>query len=243
MLKNLEIRQLAPLIAIVGADGSGKSTVCEAMLDVCRSYGPAEVRHLGMKSGALGRRIAALPLVGPLFFRKISKNAHAARDKEKKIPGVATAAVISVFSALRLRRFKQVLALRRSGVIVLSDRYPQIDVPGFFDGPGLSAARAEGVAVSWLSRREKAHFDWMVGHAPSLVIRLHVDLETAYSRKPDHRYESLKAKIDAVPKLTYAGARIIELNSREPLEIVIGKAEAEVRALLSGLATQDTVSR
>lgn len=226
---------IAPLIAVVGADGSGKSTICAALLGVCREYGPADTRHLGIKSGVLGRRIAALPLIGPLLFRKITKNAVAARDKEKKLPGLPTALVIYVFSALRLRRFKAVLALRKDGIIILSDRYPQTDVPGFFDGPGLSAARAEGMIAAWLSRRERAHFDWMVSHAPSLVIRLNVDLETAFARKPDHRYASLKAKIEAVPKLTYGPARIVELDSCEPVETVIARAEVEVRALLVGL--------
>jgi thymidylate kinase len=234
MLNEKQGQKLAPVIALVGADGSGKSTVSEAVLALCQRFGPSESIHLGTKSGALGRRIRALPLIGPVFFKKITKNATDVRSKDKKIPGLATAIVVYVFSALRVRRFKKALALRERGVILVADRYPQTDVPGFFDGPGLSAAKAEGALVSWLAKKERAQFDWMVGHAPTLVIRLHVDLETAFARKPDHRYESLKAKIEAVPKLTYGDAPIVELSSLDPLDHVIAEASAAVRAALVG---------
>ncbi len=224
--------RLAPVIAIVGADGSGKSTVSEAVLDLCKKFGVSESIHLGTRSGALGRRIRELPLIGPVFFKKITKNATDVRSKDKKIPGLATALVIYAFSALRVRRFKKALALRKNGVILVADRYPQTDVLGFFDGPGLSAAKAEGVIIRWLARKERAQFDWMISHAPTLVIRLHVDLETAFARKPDHRYESLKAKIEAVPKLTYGDAPIIELSSLDPLETVLAQASEAVRTAL-----------
>jgi thymidylate kinase len=223
---------LAPVIAVVGADGSGKSTVSEAVLDLCQKFGPSESIHLGLRSGALGRRIRELPLIGLVFFKKITKNATDVRSKDKKIPGLATAVVIYIFSALRVRRFKKALSLRERGVILVADRYPQTDVPGFFDGPGLSAAKAEGFLIAWLAKKERAKFDWMVGHAPTLVIRLHVDLETAFARKPDHRYESLRSKIEAVPKLTYGTAKIVELNSLEPLDQVLAQASAAVRTAL-----------
>lgn len=74
----------------------------------------------------------------------------------------------------------------------------------------------------------------MTSYRPDLVIRLNVDLETAYARKPDHRYESLARKIAAVPQLSYRGAPIVDLDSREPLEQVIAQAKEAVEARLAG---------
>jgi thymidylate kinase len=223
--------QLAPLIAVVGCDGSGKSTVSAALVDWLRGYRPTDTAHLGLKSGDLGRAIARLPGVGQLLDRKITGRANRARDTGDTIPDALTATAIYLFSLRRVRSFRRMLALRRKGITVITDRYPQVTVPGFFDGPGLSAAKAEGRYVRMLARRERALYDWMASFRPDLVIRLNVDLATAFARKPDHRYESLRTKIEAAPHLSF-GAPVIELSSLDPLDEVIAAAKGAIRETL-----------
>jgi thymidylate kinase len=223
---------LAPLIAVVGCDGSGKSTVSAALVEWLSAYRPTDTAHLGLKSGDLGRAIARLPLVGRLLDRKITGRATRARNVDDTIPDALTATILYLFSLRRARSFRRMLALRRSGVTVITDRYPQVAVPGFFDGPGLSAARAEGAYVRMLARRERALYEWMSDFRPDLVIRLNVDLATAFARKPDHRYESLRTKIEAAPRLTFKGAPIVELSSLDPLDQVIAAARQAIRETL-----------
>ena len=55
---------LPPLIAIVGCDGSGKSTVSEALLEWIKGYGPAAAAHLGKQQGNTGRSLSTLPVIG-----------------------------------------------------------------------------------------------------------------------------------------------------------------------------------
>lgn len=219
------------VIAVVGCDGSGKSTIADALLEHLRQFGPAQACHLGVQSGQIGRRIAALPLVGPLLDRKIEKKSSQARDKGAKIPDALTALVIYLFTLRRVRRFKRMLALRRQGITVVTDRYPQTAVHGFFDGPGLSVAKARGGFVTWLARRELALFDRMIQYRPDLVIRLNVDTDTAMARKPDHRLASIKAKVAATPLLEFQGAPIVDLSSLDPLPQVIAAACAAVDQL------------
>jgi thymidylate kinase len=223
---------LAPMFAIVGSDGAGKSTVADAVIERLRAFGPARICHLGLQSGDLGRAIARAPLIGGALDRLLTRKAGRARDSKDRIPDAATAIVIYLFSLRRVRRFRKMLALRRRGVIILADRYPQLAVPGFFDGPGLSAARAEGGFVRMLARRERRLYEWMASFVPDIVIRLNVDLETAFARKPDHRYESLRQKIEAVPKLAYNGAPILDLSSLDPLPQVIAQARAGIERVL-----------
>ena len=223
---------LAPLIAVVGCDGSGKSTVSAALVEWLRAYRPTDTAHLGLRSGDLGRAIARLPLVGRLLDRKITGRATRARDVDDTIPDALTATAIYLFSLRRVRNFRRMLALRRKGVVVITDRYPQVAVPGFFDGPGLSAAKAEGAYVRMLAQRERALYDWMASFRPDLVIRLEVDLATAFARKPDHRYESLRTKVEAAPRLTFNGAPIVELSSLDPLDHVIAAAKVAIRETL-----------
>lgn len=229
---------LAPLIAIVGTDGSGKSTVSEAVLDFVRRYGPAETAHLGLRSGDAGRAIRRLPLIGAGSERFLTAKARRARDTRDKIPDAATALVIYIFSLLRIRRFRAMMAKRRKGVIIVTDRYPQTEVPGFYDGPGLSAARAESGFIRALAERERAQYEWMADFVPDLVIRLNVDLETAFARKPDHEYESLRQKVAATPRLRFNGARIIDLSSLDPLATVIAQAEAAIAETLEAKGYQ-----
>jgi thymidylate kinase len=229
---------MAPLISVVGSDGAGKTTVSSEVLDFVRSYGPAETAHLGLKSGDIGRAIKELPLVGAFAEGYLSRKASQARNRKGRIPGPFTAIVIYVFSLFRLGRFKRMLGRRRDGVIIVTDRYPQVEVPGFYDGPGLSAAKAEGRIVTWLARREYKKYLWMASHQPDLVIRLNVDLDTAFARKPDHEIDMLRQKIEATPKLSFGGALIHDIDSNLPLDAVVASARKAIADRMKQLGRQ-----
>lgn len=204
---------LAPLIAIVGADGSGKSTLAATLAaDMARDRPTSHV-YLGLGSGPLGQRIAAWPLVGPLLGRFIGQKADRTRNPNDRIPGAATALVVYLFSLQRKTRFDAMMALRRRGVLIITDRYPQVEVPGFYDGPGLSAARAKGVFVRWLAAREARLYADMAAHLPTLVLRLNIDADTALARKPEHGRALVEQKIAITPHLRFGGAPIAEIDA------------------------------
>jgi thymidylate kinase len=219
---------MGALIAIVGCDGSGKSTLAADVLQRLQGEHRAELCYLGLRSGEIGNRIKRFRFGGKRIERFLSRKAGQARTKDAKIPDLGTALVLYGFSLARLRRFRRMLALRRKGVIVVTDRYPQIEVPGFYDGPGLSAARAGSRLVARLAARERRMYDWMTGYRPDLVIRLNVDVDTAFARKPDHKFESLKSKVAVTPLLQFNGARIVDLDSRNPYAEVRAAAFAAV---------------
>ena len=226
---------MAPLIAIVGCDGSGKSTLAH---DLCLELGrtrKAATGYLGLGSGTLGLRIRGVPLVGAAVEARLARKAKRTRTVGERIPGIATALVVYGFSLVRRRRFAHVLALRRAGVTVITDRYPQVEVAGFYDGPGLSAASSGSAAVARLAARERAMYVAMAGVRPTLVIRLDVDLATAHARKPDHDPELLALKIAATPRLTFGGAPMVAIDARRPYAEVRAEAHAAVaRALGEG---------
>lgn len=204
------------MIAIVGCDGSGKSTLAADVLRELQKRHRAQLCYLGLRSGEMGNRIKRMRLIGPTLERFLSKKAGQARSKDSRIPDLGTALVIYGFSLIRLRRFRRMLALREQGVIVVTDRYPQTEVPGYYDGPGLSAARAGSRLVARLAARERRLYEWMTGYRPDLVIRLNVDVETALARKPDHKVELLANKVKVTPMLRFNDARIVDLDSRDP---------------------------
>jgi thymidylate kinase len=225
---------LSPLIAIIGCDGSGKSTVSEEILNWVQGYGPAVAAHLGKQSGNIGRAIAQLPLIGSLLDKFIARKTDSTRaQREKKTPGLLVALIIYAFSLRRLRRFKRMMAQRHQGLIIVTDRYPQLEFPGAYDGTGLSVTAPGNWFVRWLARRERVLYEWMTSYRPDLVIRLNVDLDTACARKPDHRRELLRDKVAITPQLTFNGAPIVEIDSTQPLAQVLAEAKAAVAKTLA----------
>ncbi len=227
--------QPAPIIAIIGCDGSGKSTVTEHILAWVKRYGPAAKAHLGKQSGNVGRALTRLPLVGGAIdrlLRRNTKKVHARVDANLQ-PGLLPALVMSAFTVRRWWRFRRMLALRRRGYIIVTDRYPQIAIPGAYDGPSFNLSRQGSRIVQWLARREHALFEWMASYRPDLVLRLNVDLDTACARKPDHRREALRRKIEVTPRLTYNGAPIVDIDANQPLDKVLAEAEAAVAKMMA----------
>lgn len=223
-----------PLIAVIGCDGSGKSTVCEHVIGYMRRYGPAVRVHLGKQAGNVGRAASRLPLLGSLVGKEIARNSKKVK-MAKSNPGLLPSLVISIFVVRRLLRFRRMLAFRRQGFIVLTDRFPQAQIPGAYDGTVFPLNVEGSRLVRWLADRERAAFQWMAGHHPDLVIKLNVDLEVACARKPDHRKASLEKKIAVTPLLTFDGADIINIDANQPIEQVIAMTE---KAIAEFMATQ-----
>ncbi len=213
----------SPLIAIIGCDGSGKSTVSEQVLSWAKDYGPAATAHLGKQQGNVGRELANLPIIGGFIDRLIEKKVAKVHGsyKTKKVPGVISALVMYLFTVRRVRRFKRMLALRKQGFIIITDRFPQLDFPRAYDGPDLDVNAEGNFMVRWLAKKEQWSFEWMTSHRPDLVIRLNVDLDTACARKPDHLRERLARKVKVTPLLTFNGAPIAEIDASKDLEEVL----------------------
>lgn len=223
---------MAPGIAIIGCDGSGKSTLAADLVATLATERRIASCYLGLGSGAIGERIKRWPLIGPGMERVLARKGRQTRTAGARIPGLATAAVIYALSLARARRFRRMLRLRGRGVTVITDRYPQTDVPGFYDGPGLSAAAAGSAAVARLAARERRLYDWMVGHRPTLVIRLNIDAGTAHARKPEHDLDLLRRKVAVTPLLTFGGAPIVDLDARAPYAQVRQRALDAIRGVI-----------
>ncbi|SEN03647.1 Thymidylate kinase [Sphingomonas gellani] len=221
-----------PLIAVVGCDGSGKSTLTEALLAWMNEARPTVICHLGKQSGNIGRRIGRLPLMGERLDRSIQSKAQKAQAEGG--PALPEALVIYAFSLRRVRRFRHMLRLRAEGWAIIADRFPQLLRPGPMDGLGLAGARPSGL-VGLLARAERSRYEDMVATVPDLVLRLNVSLDTAMRRKPDHRPRSLARKVADVPHLSFAGAPIVELDAEQPFDVVLAQAQSAIGARLATL--------
>lgn len=216
---------LAGVIAIVGCDGTGKSTLAADLLADLQAQGPAERRYLGLISGEMGEKIKHLPLIGRRLEHYLAGKAQRAQDLKQKLPGTGTALVMHLLSWWRVTQLRRVMRLSREGVRVIVDRFPQAEIPGFrYDGPGFTADPSNNWFLRRLVVREQKLYAWMARHRPALVIRLNIDAETAHVRKPDHSLNELRDKIAIMPRLTYNGARVVDIDTRVPYPQVLAAA-------------------
>lgn len=224
---------LARVIAVTGCDGAGKSTLSEDLLSNLDVDAPVQWLYLGQSSGNIAQWIRNLPVIGPPIGRYLVGKANRAHSKKTNSPDTATTVVIYLLSHWRAHKFRRMLRLNRRGVVVITDRYPQAEVPGFyFDGAGLGAVNAE----SWLGRklaaREQRLYQWMASHVPALVIRLNIDADTAHVRKPDHKLSMLRDKVEIIPKLHFNQAKILDLDGRDTYDQVLAAALSAARAAI-----------
>lgn len=226
---------LTGVVAVVGCDGTGKTTLVADLVAGLRRSGPVERRYMGLVSGETGDRIKRLPIVGTRLERHLAAKVRRAQDMDKRLPGALTAIVMYLFSSWRAAQLRRVVRLARSGVLVVAERYPQAEVPGFHnDGPGLTAERSDNRFVRKLAARERALYEWMAGLRPVLVIRLTIDPETAYARKPDHPLAELTKKVSSLSNISYNGAHIVDIDARMPYPQVLAAAMQAIALALEG---------
>lgn len=216
----------APIIAFIGCDGSGKSTLSVEVADILNKTRQTSLVYLGLGSGDIGRRIQQLPFVGPTIERVLSRKAKKTRTPGENIPGVLTALVVFLFSCKRFFAFKKLLKAHQNNIQIVTDRYPQAELAGCCDGPGLSAGRTQNPIIAWLVCIEKRLYQKMASVHPTVIIFLDVDLQTAAARKPDHNVDLLATKIEKTRMLRFDGAPIEKIDARQSYAAVKEQALA-----------------
>jgi thymidylate kinase len=225
--------QLKGVIAVVGCDGTGKSTITADLLAYLQSKGLAERRYLGLISGEMGDKIKYLPFVGVRLERYLAAKAERAQDMKQKPAGTLTAIIMHIMSMWRVSKVKCVMDLSAQSILVVADRYPQAEITGFrYDGPGMKASSQDNWLLRFIAARELRLYQWMAQQKPALIIRLNIDAVTAHGRKPDHSIAELQDKIDVMPSLNYNGAKIVEIDARAPYAEVWSNTLKAVQALI-----------
>jgi thymidylate kinase len=224
------------VIAFVGCDGAGKSTVLAEMrrwlgwkLDVYSIY-------FGSGDGP----VSALrrPLV---FVRLLQKRLGPAQPPEQRSrvltprrlsPARALwALVLAREKAARLRIAERA---RQRGLVVVCDRYPQSQVLGFNDGPLLSPWLESPAA--WkrrLARYELGVYQSASRLAPNLALKLDISPEVAVRRKPEMALAECARRRAAVATLDWGPrCRHVVIDAEQPLEQVLLEAKRAIWAEL-----------
>jgi thymidylate kinase len=221
------------IVAVIGADGSGKSTLTK---DLRRWFAPKyDTYAVYLGSGDGPSSLLRMPL------RWVKR--HVAGTKAApKTPGPPAAemdkplAVAKVVWALVLAREKRqklekAMLARTRGLLVIADRYPQTQFPGSNDGPLLTKWLQSGNLVQRkLAEHEHKPYELAGRFPPDLVLRLDVDPDVAHQRRPGQDREYLAGRAQLVSRLQFTQSRfgVVALDANSPYESVLRSAVHEI---------------
>lgn len=230
------------VVAVIGADGSGKSTVTkdirvtfEKKLDVCRIY-------FGRGDGRISfSRKLLRKLKGIVKPEKKKKN-KSSDVKEIAKPKIAykepgkgfVASVYKIIEALLVAHEKRVNlnrmnTARSKGMLVICDRFPQNQIMGYNDGPLLyHLVDSSNPFFKILARWEKSIYERSEKNPPDLLIKLIADAAIVEKRKPGETLmEKLEAKIEGIKSLRVNSA-MVTIDAAQPLQEVLYQVRKEI---------------
>jgi thymidylate kinase len=225
------------VVAVIGADGSGKSTVTADLrrwfapkFDTLPVYfgsgdGPSSVLRAPLRAV---RRLA----LGPK--RGVERKARTVA-RHRRAAGAARAVWALTLAREKDRKLRRAGRARTRGLLVIADRYPQNQMSGTTDGPLLAAWReSPNALLRRLGRLEARPYERAAREPPDLVLRLNVDVDNARRRRPEHDRAFLARRIDIVSRLSFPESRlgVVELDATQPYDHVLHRA---IRAVLTGM--------
>lgn len=220
------------MIAFIGSDGSGKSTVSQSVERWLHRKLDAHLIYMGSGDGRAGWINAARRQLSAVVSKR-AKPGNAKNEDSSTRPVSFAEKTYRLFDFLLLRRKLRFLQLGRRladrGSVILLDRYPQSQFEAISDGPRLQNGRS----FAWAAERERRLFVEVARLGPDLVIKLKIDPEMALLRKPDHNLEAIRRKCGIADALRFPGSSVIELDAGQRPEEVLRDAKRAIWAHLA----------
>jgi thymidylate kinase len=223
------------VVAVIGVDGSGKTTVVATIRKWLGSEIDVMPIYFGTGEGRPSLLMRPFKLLVPLISRFIRAKPKGASHGTISLrpPGRLYSAMLMVWASIVvIEKRRKLIAARRGasrGLIVLADRYPQNEILGFNDGPLLIRAAK---LPRWIAQLETAAYARVERLAPDLVIKLEVTPETAAMREPNMNPAIIEERIAAVKQLRFHSPRVKSVDAEQPLAEVLASVKREIWRLL-----------
>lgn len=236
------------LVAVVGVDGSGKSTVTAELERWLAPMVAVERIYFGSGKGAASwprrtMRLAAATLRRCGLVRGGRGEGHgppvhgtSRRRGDDSSLLFTVGDLLWVVSLAVERRVRAAVArsARASGGVVLCDRFPQSQIAGFNEGTFLADwQHRRAPLLRAAARLERAAIEYAEAQPPDLVIRLDVTPEVAQRRRPTMPMALLRDGIANVRALQYPpSSTLVEIDADQELERVLLQARRAVWSVL-----------
>ena len=234
---NQPSRRVSPsggaVVAFLGCDGAGKSTTLAYVKSEFKKKLDVKAEYLGSGDGSSSllrkpMKIVAKKVGGKGVGHSVDKELDSNNGGKKKISLKAKLySLAKVIWAVTLAKEKKtklrkISKARNSGMLVLIDRYPQIEIAGYSDGPLLSRYIENKGLYGVAARYEQRVYESAYINAPDLFLKLIVPTEVAIARKPEMTAEEIDNKKAAV-RAMYLDCHCVEIDTSRDKSITFGE--------------------
>ena len=223
------------MVAVIGADGAGKSASAQELCTWLSWKLKARCFYMGSQQPSLVSRL----LHASFRMARKAYRTWSGFAGEKRM----TSNVLCRFQGLlcnlyrlsvgqdRYRRYIRARQQAAQGTIILCDRYPLAAIYEVMkgrpmDGPHITVEAGQGVdrITGALSGMERAIYRKI--RPPDRIFALHVSPEVSQRRKPDHDPEIIEAKSEALEKMERRGLHVVDVDADQPFEQVLLQIKA-----------------
>jgi hypothetical protein len=223
------------IVAVIGSDGAGKSSVSGLLYSWLRPK--VDVIPIYFGSGDGPSSLLRRPLKLALDLKQRSSVPSQLDPEARRAREVSLARALWALVLAREKRSKLRTAARarERGLIVICDRYPQVQVEGVNDGPLLWRWRTSPSGLKRaLARWEDEIYGLAETLVPDVVVRLLVTPETARTRRPGDDPRELEFRTQLIKNMRFDGARsgVIDVDADADLEAVMLEVKQRLWPLL-----------
>jgi thymidylate kinase len=219
------------VIALLGVDGSGKSTALAATRRWLGSEVDTMPIYFGTGDGRPSLILLPFKLMVPLFtLLGVSKPKGSSHGNvSDRAPGLIYSVLLTIWSTvLAVEKRKKLLQARRAadrGLVVIADRFPQDQLAAFNDGPLLPRLKW---VPQWLRRFEADAYRLARRLPPNLVIKLTATPELIAAREPTMNRDVIRQRVGELAMLTFPDSRVITVDAAQSRDEVMRQIKREV---------------
>ena len=229
------------IIAVVGADGAGKTTIVNELQRWLNWKLRVENTYMGSQQPSWLTKVCKFIDRGANKAWRIWKDLIGERNAPARwLEALQEASRNFYYLAISRDRYKRYCAARRQasqGTIVLCDRYPleaiwRVMEQRPMDGPQIIPGdRTQGRRLAqYLSSCERKTYQKI--RPPEHIIILHVSPEVSLKRKPEHDPSMIYAKAQALERIERNGLNITDIDADRDLALVLLQVKKAIWQLL-----------
>lgn len=228
------------VVAVIGADGSGKSSVTEDLRETFEEKLDVYKIYFGRGDGKASRSRRVLNSVKVLLKKDKNINKRSQEDastvnRKGFIRSLHKSAEALLVAEEKRSNLKFMKIARKKGMLVICDRYPQNQIKGYNDGPLLHELLSSGnPLLRWFARLESKVYSYAENHPPDVVFKLVADSDVVEKRKPgETSIEKLRSKIDGIKQLRFENTcKVVTVDATRPLAEVLTLVKNEIWNML-----------
>lgn len=225
------------IIAVVGGDGAGKSTVVKNLYDwLAQTHNTMRV-HMGRPAWSRATLLVRATIkfgriIGLLTSTEIylANSNVLPEDVKPTLPWMLRMVCTArdrQLTFMRMQKFAQ------KGGVVLCDRFPLPEIK-LMDGPQISRAfyqHQHSRLSRWLATKEKSYYEQLI--APDLLFVLKLDPEIAVKRKFDEEMETVRLRSAEIWQTQWHLTPYIEVDASQTEAEVYATLEAAIENRLT----------